>query len=328
MNENINNIYSLIRKTLVKAREDSYSYVNFQMVNAYWHIGRIIVEEEQKGADRADYGKYLIKELSSMLNKEFGEGFNESNLRYMRQFYSTFRNRHALSDKLTWTHYRVLLRLDKESARRFYMIECIENRWSTRELDRQISSMLYERLALSKDKQEVINLSKKGQLISKPKDLIKDPYVLEFLGLKEQSSYSENELEERIISNLSKFLLELGNGFMFVDRQKRITLDNEHFYIDLVFYNRILKCFVLIELKMGKLTHKDLGQLQMYVNYYDREIRKKGECPTIGILLCTDKKELIVKYTLPSNNRQIFASKYRLVLPKEEDLRREIERCA
>jgi len=316
--ERMKKIYEKIKNVLENARTNAYRAVNFAMVSAYWQIGKIIVEEEQKGKKRADYGKSILKKLSIRLSTEFGKGFDESNLRYIRLFYLRFQKYDALRHELSWTHYRVLLRVSIKEAREFYVIESIKNNWSTRELDRQINSMLFERLALSKDKKGVLNLSKKGQIVKNSSDLLKDPYILEFLELEDK--YSENDLEQKIIDNLQKFLLELGKGFMFVERQKRITLDNEHFYIDLVFYNRLLQCFVIIELKIGKLTHKDLGQLQMYVNYYDREIRSDKENPTIGILLCADKKETIVKYTLPKDNKQIFASEYKLYLPNKREL--------
>lgn len=320
----INKTYESIKSILDQARNNAYKAVNFAMVQAYWQIGKVIVEEEQRGKKRAEYGKALIKELSKRLTKEYGEGFNETNLKYTRQFYLAFQNSHALRDELSWTHYRSILRLEMKEAREFYIIETARNSWSTRELDRQIDSMLFERIALSRDKKGVLELSKKGQIFEKSADLIKDPYILEFLGLKDR--YSETDLEQRIIDNLQKFLLELGKGFMFVERQQRITLDDEHFYIDLVFYNRLLKCFVIIELKIGKLTHKDLGQLQMYVNYYDREVKSKDENPTIGILLCADRKKTIVKYTLSEGNKQIFASEYKLYLPDKGELKNRLRR--
>lgn len=316
--------YLNIQAIVEKSRTQIYRQINFTIVKAYWEIGRIIVEEEQKGIGKAEYGKSLIKDLSIRLSKKFGEGFSERNLWYFRSFFNKFPKMNALRSELSWTHYRIILRLENDNACNFYLMETINNKWSTRELERQINSLLYERLALSKNKKELLIMSKKGQLIEKPIDLIKDPFVLEFLGLKEHPSYTENMLEQKIIENLKNFLLELGKGFMYVDRQKRITLENEHYYIDLVFYNRLLKCFVLIELKIGKLSHKDLGQLQMYVNYFNREVKNTDENNTIGILLCSDKNEAVVKYTLPENNTQIFASKYKLYLPTEEELKAEI----
>jgi len=318
--------YNNIKTVLEEARSSVYRTVNFAMVQAYWHIGRIIVEQEQKGKERAKYGKALIKELSIKLTKDFGKGFNESNLKYIRQFYLTFPNGHALRDELSWTHYRLFLKIEKENARDFYLIETINNKWSTRELERQINSLLYERIALSQDKAEVLELSKKGQKIQQPRDIIKDPYVLEFLDLKENKKFLEKDLEQALIDKLQQFLLELGKGFSFVSRQKRITFDGDHFYIDLVFYNYILKCFVLIDLKIGKLTHKDIGQIDFYVRYFEKEEKQKNDNPTIGLILCSEKNETMVKYTLLEDNKRIFASKYKLYLPTEEELEREISR--
>ncbi len=273
------------------------------------------------------------------LTSEFGKGFTETNLKYMRQFYLTYpklyavrresEKGHALRDestKLTWTHYRLLFKVDNPDARSFYEIEVAQNRWSTRELERQINSLLFERLSLSKDKKGLMRLAKKGQEIQKPDDLIKDPYILEFTGLKEEPHLRESTLEGALIDHLREFILELGKGFSFVARQKRITLDGDHFHIDLVFYNRLLKCFVLIDLKVGKLTHQDLGQIQLYVNYYDREIRQKDENPPIGIILCTDKNDAVVRYTLPKGEKKIFASKYKLYLPSKKELVAELKR--
>jgi predicted nuclease of restriction endonuclease-like (RecB) superfamily len=336
---NIKTTYKNIRFILENARNNAYRAVNFEMVKAYWQIGKIIVEEEQKGKRRAEYGKNLIKELSQKLTKEYGKGFTKSNLFYMRKFYLAFPKFHAVSGKLkqdilfpkqdalrpelSWTHYRILLRLDN-NTRNFYMIESIENKWSTRELERQINSLLYERLALSKNKEKVKELSKKGQVIKNPQDLVKDPYVLEFLDIKENREYLEKDLEKLLLDNIKEFLLELGKGFSFVSRQKRITLDRDHFYIDLVFYNYILKCFVLIDLKMGKLSHKDIGQMDFYTRYFEKEERKKTDNPTIGIILCSDKNETMVKYTMLEDKKGIFASKYKLYLPSEEEIKKEI----
>lgn len=305
---------------LEEARKKAYSQINQILVKTYWEIGRRIVEFEQKGGERAEYGGRILETLSKDLTLRFGRGFSIDNLEKMRKFYLLYPNSATLSRKLSWSHYCFILRIEEKMTRDFYMIETEKENWSVRELSRQINSMLFERIALSKEKKKVIELSKKGQIIEKAQDLIKDPYVLEFLGLEESPSYSETDLEEKLIANLKQFLLELGKGFTFVARQQRITLEDEHFYIDLVFYNRLLKCFVLLELKVGKLTHKDLGQLQMYVNYYNRNIKRADENPTIGILLCADKKEAIVKYTLPESNRHIFASKYKLYLPDKKEL--------
>jgi len=293
----------------------------------YFEIGKMIVEEEQHGKEKSEYGKQVLKELSGRLVIEFGKGFSETNLRQMREFYINYSIRQTVSDelKLTWSHYLKLMRIADLNERNFYEIEAIKNNWSLRELQRQYDSALYTRLALSKNKEEVISLGQRGQIIEKNKDLIKDPYILEFLGLPDKSFYSENDLEQKLIDKLEHFLLELGNGFTFVARQKRITFDERHFKVDLVFYNRILKCFVLIDLKIGELKHQDIGQMQMYVNYFDREVKLDDENKTIGIILCQDKSESIVRYTLPENNEQIFASKYLTVLPSEKDFIQIIE---
>jgi len=314
----------------------------------YFEIGKMIVEEEQKGKEKAEYGKQILSELSEKLSAELGKGFSETNLKQMRYFYLTYSIRQTVSDefenneisekspnsiqqtlsaqfKLTWSHYLKLMRIADANERNFYEIEAIKNNWSLRELQRQFDSALYTRLTLSKNKEEVLALGQKGQIIEKNKDLIKDPYILEFLGLPEQSFYSENDLEQKLIDKLEHFLLELGNGFTFVARQKRITFEEKHFKIDLVFYNRILKCFVLIDLKIGELKHQDIGQMQMYVNYFDREVKLEDENKTIGIILCQDKSESVVRYTLPENNEQIFASKYLTVLPSEKDFIKIIE---
>lgn len=322
----LESIYASIKTILDEARSKVMRTVNFAMVQAYWEIGRIIVEEEQSGKERAEYGKALIEELSKRLAADYGRGFTKTNLSYMRQFYLTFTNFHALRGELTWTHYRLLLRVDNSDARNFYLLESIENNWSTRELDRQISSLLHERIALSKDKAEVKELSTRGQVIQKPGDLIKDPYVLEFLGLEDGKRYMEKDLEQALISRLQDFLLELGKGFSFVARQKRITIDGDHFYVDLVFYNYMLKCFVLIDLKMGKLSHQDIGQMDFYVRYFEKEIKPEGDSPTIGLILCADKNDTMAKYTLLEESKQIFASRYKLYLPSEEELRAELER--
>lgn len=317
-------VYENIKQILEKARSTAYRAVNFAMVGAYWEIGRVIVEEEQKGRERAGYGESLVEELSERLTNDYGKGFTKSNLFYMKQFYLTFPNFHALRGELGWTHYRLLLKVEKTEARSFYMHETINSNWSTRELERQINSLLFERLTLSKDKKGVLEISKKGQIASSPKDLIKDPYVLEFLGLKENTRYLESDVESKILENLKQFLLELGKGFSFVSRQKRITVDGDHFYIDLVFYNYLLKCFVLIDLKVGKLSHQDIGQMDFYTRYFEKEERQEGDNPTIGLILCLDKNEAMVKYTLLEESKTIFASKYKLYLPSEEELKKEL----
>ena len=343
---------------LQNAQQQVLRTVNSTMTYTYFEIGRMIVEEEQNGKERAEYGKQILKGLSQQLTNEFGKGFSVESLDRMRKFYKIYSNSSSLTRileivnssslltnfdngisqsvtrefntqktqtlisffKLTWTHYTFLMRIDDEKERSFYEIESEKHNWSVRELKRQYDSALYTRLALSRDKEGVFKLSEEGQIIEKPKDIIKDPYILEFLGLPELHNYSESELEQEIINKLEHFLLELGEGFAFVARQKRITFDDKHFYIDLVFYNRVLRSFVLIDLKIGELKHQDLGQMQMYVNYYDREMRLEGENKTIGIVLCQNKSDLVVEYTLPDNNEQIFASKYKTILPSKEDL--------
>ncbi|MCO5382311.1 MAG: PDDEXK nuclease domain-containing protein [Methanosarcina barkeri] len=326
LSRDFESIYSEVRHVIENARGSIYRNINFNMVLAYWNIGKIIVEEEQKGSNRAEYGTYLLKLLAERLTDEFGRGFTLTNLRYMRQFYFAFPIHHALRDELSWTHYRLLLKVGKEDARSFYLVETAKNKWSTRELERQIDSLLYERLALSKDPEEVKKLSTQGQLIKTSKDLIKDPYILEFLGIKQQQNFLEKDLEDLLISRLQEFLLELGAGFAFVDRQKRITVDGDHYYIDLVFYNYILKCFVLIDLKLGKLTHQDIGQLDFYVRYFEKEEKQSGDNPTIGLILCSNKNEAMVKYTLLNESKNLFASKYKLYLPSEEELKKELTR--
>ena len=321
-------IYEEIRKILLAARASVVQSVNSAMVHAYFQIGRLIVENEQHGKPRSEYGKATLQHLSKRLTREFGRGFSRQNLQNMKQFYLSFRNCQTLSSKLSWSHYILLMRIENESARRFYLKETESEGWSVRELDRQINAMLFQRLALSRDKEHVWDLAEKGQILQTPSDIIKDPYVLEFLGLPEQSAYTEKDLETALIDNIQGFLLELGKGFSYVARQQRITLDGDHFFVDLVFYNRLLKCFILIDLKIGKLTHQDLGQMQMYVNYYDREIRNQAENPTIGLILCHDRRETIVRYTLPERNRRIFASEYKLYLPSEEELMRNMNETA
>lgn len=264
--------------------------------------------------------------MSGKLTDEFGKGFEESNLRRMRQFYTVFQNRDALRHELSWTHYRYLIKIQDETARRFYLDECAKSSWSTRQLERQINSFYYQRLLGSKDKKSVRNEIKTFEKGLDAKDIIRDPYVLEFLGLEQSSNLYEKDLEQGLINHLKTFLLELGRGFSFVERQKRISFDGEHYYIDLVFYNYILKCFVIVDLKVGKLKHQDIGQMQMYVNYFTRELMNEGDTMPIGIILCADKSESVVKYTLPENNSQIFASKYKLYMPTEEELKYELKK--
>jgi len=318
--------YDHIRTIIEQARNNIARIVNTEMVLAYWHIGKEIVEEEQKGKKRAEYGKKVLEKLSQKLLADFGKGFDIKNLWNMRQFYQTYPILYAVRRELSWTHYRILMRVDKPEARAFYEVECVANNWSARELERQKGTFLYERLALSRGKKAVMKLARKGQELATYEDMIKDPYVLEFTGLSPHSKLYESKLEQALIDNLSKFLLELGKGFTFVGRQKRISLDGDHFYIDLVFYNTILKCFVLMDLKIGKLVHQDIGQMQMYVNYYDRSLKQKDDNPTVGLILCEHKKDAIVRYTLPKGNKQIFASRYKLYLPTEAELVKELKR--
>lgn len=318
-----NKAYENIKSTLENARQKAYSAVNFAMVEAYWEIGREIALAQGEN-ERAEYGKGLLKYLSERLTLEFGKGFTISNLKYMRQFYLAFPISHALSDQLSWTHYRTLLKIEEKDARDFYMDECIKSNWSTRQLDRQINSFYYQRLLASKDRDLVRNEIQTLEKGPQPQDIIRDPYVLEFLGLEQTPNLQERNLEQCLINHLQKFLLELGRGFSFVARQKRISFDGRHFYIDIIFYNYILKCFVLIDLKIGDLTHQDIGQMQMYVNYYTRELMNEGDNEPIGIILCANKSESVVKYTLPNDNKQIFASKYKLYMPTEEELKREL----
>lgn len=317
--------YQQIREILSKARSQAWQAVNSAMVAAYWNIGRVIVEQEQKGELRAKYGEASIEELSRRLAAEFGKGFDRSNLWNMRAFYTAYPKFEALRRELSWTHYRLLLKVNKPEVRSFYEVECANARWSTRELDRQINSLLFERLVLSRDKKKIMMLAKKGHEVSSPGDLVKDPYVLEFTGLRQDESFLESDLEDALISRLQQFLLEMGKGFAFMGRQQRITMDGEHYYVDLVFYNRLTRSFVLVDLKAGRLTHQDLGQMQMYVNFYQRELISAGENPPIGIVLCTAKSEAVVRYTLPEGNKQIFASKYKLYLPTEKELARELQ---
>ena len=319
-------VYDRIRRIIENARWNIARAINTEMVIAYWHIGREIVKEEQRGKPRAGYGEAILKKLSNKLTGDFGRGFDESNLRNMRNFYLTYPKCDALRHELSWTHYRVLTRVEKPQARAFYENECVNNNWSARELERQKGSLLFERLTLSKDKKGIMQLARRGQELQAYNDMIKDPYVLEFTGLTPQAKLYESKLEEALVNNLSKFLLELGKGFTFVARQKRISLDGDHFYIDLVFYNTILKCYVLIDLKIGKLTHQDIGQMQMYVNFYDLEVKQQDDNPTVGLILCEDKKDAVVHYTLSKGNKQIFASRYKSYLPTEEELIKELRR--
>jgi len=319
-------LYTTINQIIEEARNTVYRTANFTMVQAYWNIGKTIVEEEQKGKERAEYGQELIKQLSKKLTKKHGKGFNTTNLWYIRQFYTVFQNFHALRGELSWTHYRLLLKVENDQARQFYMQEAIDCNWSTRSLERQIGNLYYERMLMSKNTEVVKTEALENTDQQEPQDIIKDPYVLNFLGLKDTINFRENELEQAIIDKLQDFLLELGKGFTFHSRQYHISLDGEHFYIDLVFYNYILKCFLLIDLKTRKLKHQDIGQMDTYVRYFEDKIRQENDNPTIGLILCTEKNNAVVKYSLLNDSKQIFASKYMTYLPTEQELKREIER--
>jgi predicted nuclease of restriction endonuclease-like (RecB) superfamily len=356
----------LLEQTHQQAQSQANRAINRALVVRNWLFGWYIVEFEQNGVDRAEYGKETLKRISSTLQANVGKGFSVQNLELMRRFFNGFDRFRELGEKsqtlsgifetgirqtlsvesskmgmisqisetlsgklaeaftLSWSHYVALLTVANADARRFYEIESYSSNWSVRELERQIGSSLYERLAISRDKDEVRKLAQQGQVIARPADLIKDPLVLEFLELPERASYSESDLESAIIDKLESFLLELGKGFLFEARQKRFTFDNDHYYIDLVFYNRLLRCFVLLDLKIGKLTHQDLGQMQMYVNYYDRHVKSDDELPTIGIVLCAEKNHAVVELTLPDNSN-IFASKYQLYLPSKSELQAALE---
>jgi len=314
-----------IQSVISNAQTKAIRAVDNERVLMYWQIGKIIFEEEQEGKDRADYGKFLIKSISDEFQPQFGSGFTIRQLEMNRQFYRTFPNTNALRSQFNWTHYRTLIRIDNPDKRAFYIAETEKNNWTARQLERQVNSQLFERLLVSNDIKAVLAVAREERLPAEPTEIIKDPMVLEFLGLKRETSYYENDLETAIITHLQDFILELGNGFAFVARQKRIHLDGDEFFIDLVFYNRLLQCFVVIEIKTTKLTHQDIGQLQMYVNYYDRYEKQEYENPTIGILLCADKNDAVVKITLPENSKNIIASKYHLYLPTEQQLIDEVK---
>jgi predicted nuclease of restriction endonuclease-like (RecB) superfamily len=367
-----NKLYDKIAVIIEQSRQKVATAVNLTMVYTYYEVGRYIVEDEQRGEQRAEYGKAVLKELSARLTERFGEGFSYPSLKNMRQFYTMFSKnrigstvfsqstmfskRQTLSVKLqtndnqqsaivqtlseesqkyetvsrklqftlSWSHYLILMRVENPDARRFYEIEAAQQQWSVRQLARQCASSLYERLALSRDKKEVMRLANEGQTVEKPIDLLRSPFTLEFLGLKEKSVYTETDLESRILDNLQKFLLEMGKGFLFEARQKRFTFDEDHYYLDLVLYNRLLQAYVLIDLKTKKLSHKDLGQMQMYVNYYDRNVKQSFENPTIGILLCETANQLLVELTLPEN-ANIYAAQYALYLPQKEIIQQKLK---
>ena len=316
--------YTSIKELLEQARKRIYRNINSEMVLTYWQIGKKIVEKQ--GESRADYGAGLIKELAIKLSEEYGRSFSKRNLWFMRQFFLKFRKVNAVSSQLSWTHYKMLLRVENEEARNFYINEAISGNWSVRQLEREINTFSYQRYLASHGNHDVVDDTAKREKSDDPKDIIKDPYVLDFLGLKADSSFYEKDLESALITHLNEFLLELGNGFAFVARQKRFDMDGRNFYVDLVLYNYKLKCFVLIDLKRGDLTHQDIGQMQMYVNYYTRELMEPGDNPPIGIVLCADKSDTLVRYTLPLDNKQIYASKYMLYLPKEEELQNEVNK--
>ncbi len=345
-------LFNAIKTLIEEAKSKIVRNVNSTMVMTYFEMGRMIFEDEQKGKHRAEYAKEVLLNLSKKLSKEFGKGYSLRNLEYIRQFYKRYTTRIpqsviAESGKapgkkllnipqpvveesntpfvLSWTHYIQLLKIENDDERNFYEIEASKGNWSVRELQRQFSSSLFERLALSRDKKGVMELAKKGQIIEKPIDTLKHHTVLEFLDLKEDTSYSETDLEKAIISRIEHFMMELGKGFLFEARQKRLTFEGDNFYVDLVFYNRLLRCYVLIELKIGKLTHQDIGQMQMYVNYYDRKIKTESEKPTIGIILCKEENKTVVEFTLPVDNNAIFAKEYKLILPNKEQLRKQLK---
>lgn len=324
-----NNYINEVKEILKSARQKAYTAVNSAMVEAYWKIGRRIVEEEQSGRERAEYGKEIIKNLSKELTEEFGKGFGERNIRNIRQFYvifSDYEKWKSLISKLTWTHIQKVLKVSDEKARIFYLTEAAENMWSVRTLDRNISTLYYNRIIASIDKKIVENEMKDKTKKLQAKEFIKNPVVLEFLGLPTSMSYTENELEKALIDDIQKFMMELGKGFAFVERQQHIRTENSDFYIDLVFYNYILKCFIIVELKTEKLTHQDIGQLDMYVRMYDDLKKQENDNPTIGLLLCTETDGTIIKYSVLNDNKNLFASKYVNYLPSEEELINEIER--
>ena len=320
----INNVFDNIKDLVINSRNKVYQTVNIEMLNLYWNIGKAIMEIQQ-GDERASYGDAVLDKLSQKLTNEFGRGFSTRNLERMRKFYICFPIATTVSSQLSWSHYLELIKIEEEAKRSFYLNECINTKWSVRELQRQRDSLLYERLTISADKEKLLELSEKGQILKSSEDLVKDPFVLEFLDIRENTNYLESDLEKNIIEHLKEFLLELGKGFSYVGNQVRLTLEEEHFYPDLVFYNRLLRCFVIIDLKIGKVSHQDIGQMQMYVNYYDREIKQDNEKPTVGILLSTNKNETVVKYTLPEDNKTIFSSEYKLHMPTEQELITAIE---
>ena len=321
-----NEFVSEVREIIVESKINAIRSVDFQRVMMYWKLGERIVVEEQQGKERAEYGSYLLRNLAMQLEPEFGSGFSVRQLERARQFYRTYPIASTVRTQFNWSQYKLLIGIDDSDKREYYEYESLHNAWTGRELERQINSGLYERLLLSNDKKSVLEVACRERIPENPTEIIKDPMILEFLGIKRKAAYYEKDLESLLISHLQEFLLELGNGFSFVARQKRLLLDDDDFSVDLVFYNRLLRCFVIIDIKTRKINHKDIGQLQMYVNYYDHEIKLPDENPTIGILLCADKNNTLVKYSLPEDNKTIMASKYQLYLPSEKQLLTELKR--
>ena len=323
--QGLNKLYASVSEILANARKRAYSAVNFAMVESYWLIGQQIVEHKQHGEARADYGKGLLKELAARLTTDFGKGFDERELRKMRQFYQTFPKRDTLRPELTWSHYRRLISVENEAARLWYMNEAADSVWSTRQMDRQISTLYYERLLASREKESVVAEAEEKLKEVAPTQFIHDPFVLEFLNLKDYPALHESDIEQALIDHLQQFLLELGRGFCFVGRQRRMRYDDEDFYVDLVFYHSILKCHVLIDLKLGKLTHEDVGQMDSYIRMWDALYKNEDDNPTLGIILCSQKSEAIVKYSVLNDGKQLFASRYKLYLPTEEEFKHMLE---
>ena len=317
--------YNDMREIILSARSNAVRSVEFTRVMMYWHLGERIFVEEQRGQDRAEYGENLIRNLSAELENEFGSGFSYTQLTRARKFYRVYPSTSDVRPQLNWSQYRQLIAIDDGYKREYYELESTNNAWTARETERQINSLLYERLLMSNDKEAVLAVARKQRIPETPTEIIKDPMYLEFLGLKREAEYYEKDVESALITHLQEFLLELGNGFSFVARQKRILLEDDEFFADIVFYNRLLRCFVVIEIKTHRMTHEDLGQLMIYVNYYDRYEKLPDENPTVGILLCTAKNDLLAKITLPEDNTHILTSKYELYLPSENDLLEEIK---
>lgn len=320
-----NLLYEDVRAIIEEARANAIRSVDFNRVLMYWKTGQRVFEEEQKGAERADYGSFLIERLAQRLEPGYGSGFSKRQLHFSVQFYKAYPKVNALRSQLNWTQYRTLIQIADADKREYYELEAVNNGWTARELERQKNSLLYERLLKSNDKEAVLAVARGQRTPEAPTEIVKDPMYLEFLGLEQKPSYYESDLEDALITHLQEFLLELGNGFSFVARQKRFLIEDDEYKVDLVFYNRLLRCFVLIDLKTHKATHQDLGQLQMYVNYYDRVEKLPDENPTIGILLCTEKNDTAVRMTLPEDNTTIIASKYELYLPSTDQLVEEVE---